>query len=255
MPYVRRPRRDSVPVLAPLLLAIGSLGLLSLVWRRRAAPRRERQRTATTEREPAASADSRSRDHASGDADAQHVSSGTGALIHRRYEVALPPSGLQPADVLRLMQRHLTELAPSALADFTKTTGSELWFRIGDEYDITMLGPWNGRVRVTELSDTAFTLVTLDGHPEAGHITFSAMHQPDGEGATVVLIESWARARDAVVNAAYSTMRIGKQVQAEVWITFLQRLAALAGVSDTPQVRITTEELPMDDPATAPEAS
>jgi Domain of unknown function (DUF1990) len=252
MPYVRRQRRDSAPVLAPLLLAIGSLGLLSLFWRRRAAPRTEHRRARTGAPEPRAAAPPKTGETEAG-SDAQLASSGAGALVHRRYEVELPLIGLQPEDLLRLMQRHLTELAPSALANFTKTAGSEQSFRIGDEYDITMLGPWNGRVRVTELSDAAFTLLTLNGHPEAGHITFSATKQPGNDEAATLLIESWARARDAFVNAAYSTMRIGKQVQAEVWITFLQRLAALAGVTETPQVRITTEERSIAEPVTEPD--
>ena len=251
MPYVRRRRRDSTPVLAPLLLAIGSLGLLSLFWRRRAAPRTEHRRARTSASEPRGPTQRPTRERAAGP-DAQLERAGAGALVHRRYEVVLPLAGLQPEDLLRLMQRHLSELAPSALADFTKTAGSELAFRTGDEYEVTMLGPWNGRVRVTELSETAFTLVTLDGHPEVGHITFSAMRQSGLDDRAVVLIESWARARDALVNAAYSTMRIGKQLQAEVWITFLQRLAALAGVTETPLVRITTEELPTTEPVAAP---
>ncbi len=259
MPYVVRRRRDSVSVLPPLLFAVGSLGVLALFWRRRAAPRVERRRAgghaADGRHDTGAQPPGRRAQPAPVMADAsnaQLASSGTGALIHRRYEIIIPVRGLRPADLMRLMQRHLTELAPSALADFTKAAGSENAFRTGDEYDITMLGPWNGRVRVCEISDSAFTLVTLDGHPEAGHITFSAGPVSGAEESVLVLIESWARARDAVVHAAYSTIRIGKKVQAEVWITFLQRLAALAGVTDTPQVRIITDELPATQTAAAP---
>jgi Domain of unknown function (DUF1990) len=253
MPYVRRQRRDSASVLAPFLLALGSLGVLALVWRRRAAPRAEQRSTAgdgAHEASPALIAwPTNQAVPGLQPVEIQPATTGAGPLIHRRYEVHIPLEGLHPADLLRLMQRHLSELAPSALADFTKATGTELAFRVGDEYDITMLGPWNGRVRVAEVTTKQFTLVTLDGHPESGHITFSAMYQHGRQDAAVVLIESWARARDAVVEAAYSTIRIGKQVQAEVWITFLQRLAALAGVTPAPQVRIVTEELPAPDPA------
>ncbi len=238
MHYVPRRQRDSITVVAPLLLAIGSLGLLAILWRRSAAPRvertrRRRQPDAEPARTPTVPLHS----------DEQCSADGTGALIHRCYEVSLPLTGLVAADLLRLMQRHLTELAPSALADFEKTIGSETSFRVGDEYNITMLGPWNGRVRVSELTELAFTLVTLDGHPEAGHITFSVGDSVP-PGTARVQIESWARARDAIVNTAYATLGIGKQVQTEVWITFLQRLGALAGAADTPQVRITTEEIP-----------
>ena len=113
-----------------------------------------------------------------------------------------------------------------------------------DEYDITMLGPWNGKVRVTESTLDHFTLVTLDGHPEAGHITFRVVTDDDTPDTIRVQIESWARARDAVVHAAYATLGIGKQIQTEVWITFLQRLSTLAGMHTTPEVQLTTEQLP-----------
>ncbi len=242
MHYVRRTPRDSSPVAVPLLLAIGSLGLLAIVWRRAIAPRFTDGHVRpgdASERPPAPSATE--------SVDAQAADTGSGALIHRQYEVVLPLHALQASDLLRLMQRHLTELAPTALAEFEKSAGSETVFAVGDEYDITMLGPWNGRVRVCDLTANAFTLITLDGHPEAGHITFTAEDHSGGERKARVRIESWARARDAVVNTAYATLGIGKQVQAEVWITFLQRLGALAGVTETPQVRITTEE--MNEPA------
>ncbi len=259
MHYVRRQQRDSIPLAAPLLLALGSLGLFAIVWRRTTAPRlaqpRARRapgasppvsdRTPFATHSPASSAPAGAH---------QTAASGTGALVHRQYEITLELQQLLPADLLRLMQRHITELSPSALANFEKSTGTEAIFRVGDEYDITMLGPWNGRVRVAELTPYSFTLVTLDGHPEAGHITFSSRHADALDGSVTVMIESWARARDAVVHAAYSTLGIGKQVQAEVWITFLQRLGALAGATETPQVRITTEEIPATPPTSEPAA-
>ncbi len=261
MHYVRHQQRDSIPLAAPLLLALGSLGLFAIVWRRTTAPRLAQPRA---RRVPAASPSAPGRPQfvprapASPEAVAagshQTAESGTGALVHRQYEITLELHQLLPADMLRLMQRHITELAPSALANFEKTAGSETIFRVGDEYDITMLGPWNGRVRVAELTPDSFTLVTLDGHPESGHITFSSRHSDALDGSVTVMIESWARSRDAVVHAAYSTLRIGKQVQAEVWITFLQRLSALAGATETPQVRITTEEIPSAAPTTEPAA-
>lgn len=249
MRYVKTSPRDSRPVMAPMLLALGSMGLLAIVLRRARAPRSElRLKLAAgsrdeqdTEQEPIDASDG-----FPASAGTQPSSTGCGMLIHRQYEVVLPTLTLRATDLVRLMQRHLTELSPASLAEFEKCEGSEMVFQVGDEYDITMLGPWNGRVRVSEMSDDAFTLVTLEGHPEAGRITFSAHDHSGGERAALVRIESWARARDSVVDAAYSTIGIGKQIQTEVWITFLQRLSALAGVVDTPQVRITTEELAGD---------
>lgn len=244
MNYGHRHKQDSIPVVIPLLLATGTLSLLAIAWRQRAAPRTERRlgTTAASRRPP------RDTRHFDAGPETQPASAGSGALVHRRYEIELPDRAVTRDIVLRLMQLHLTELAPAALANFEKSEGSDEVFRTGDEYEITMLGPWNGRVRVAEMTRESFTLVTLEGHPEAGHITFSVQEDATSSGNLMVRIESWARARDPLVAAAYGTLGIGKQVQTEVWITFLQRLAVLAGVSNRPEVSITTESVP--EPAT-----
>ena len=106
----------------------------------------------------------------------------------------------------------------------------------------------HGMVRVAESTHESFTLATLDGHTEAGHITFSVVESEDAP--LHVRIESWARARDSVVATAYHTLRVGKQIQTEAWITFLQRLSALAGVEGTPEVQIADEEIPVGNETT-----
>ena len=231
-------RHSATPMVLPLLIATGTLGLLAIVWRQRAAPRAER--STTTKRDAPEQATRVAERHERGP-DAQSSDEGAGPLVHRRYEIELPDRTMSSDMVLRLMQLHLKELAPAALAEFEKSSGSENVFGVGDEYEITMLGPWNGAVRVSEVTRNSFTLVTLDGHPEAGHITFSVEDGTISHGLIGVRIESWARSRDGLVAAAYDTLKVGKQVQTEVWITFLQRLAELAGVSTRPEVRITTE--------------
>jgi hypothetical protein len=241
MKYARSYRQDSIPGALPLLLTAGALGLLALVWRQRAAPRVEETKGTATRRPPKHIRRSAARLEIG--VDTQPASDGSGPLIHRCYEIELPDRAVSPDIVLRLMQLHLTELAPAALANFEKSEGSDEVFRLDDEYEITMLGPWNGAVRVAEMTRDSFTLVTLDGHPEAGHITFTVRENTKSQGNLLVRIESWARARDALVAVAYSALNVGKQVQTEVWITFLQRLAVLAGVTTRPEVRITTESL------------
>ncbi|MBC7843439.1 MAG: DUF1990 family protein [Gemmatimonadaceae bacterium] len=247
MHYGTRRSRDSIPIAVPLLLASGALGLLAIVWRRTAAPRRESRVRGST-----ASVHDLAVPQTLDAPDMQSLPVGTGAVFHRKYEIVLTDVASSGRDVMRLMQRNLAELAPAMLAHFEKTSGTDGLMCVGDEYDITMLGPWNGMVRVSEASPTAFTLVTLDGHPEAGHITFSVTAHDSDARALHVNIESWARSRDSMVAAAYGALGIGKQVQTEVWITFLQRLATLAGMRDTPEVSITTETLSTTDDGDAP---
>ena len=239
MHYGYRNRQDSIPVVLPLLLVTATLSLLAVALRQRAAPRSERQiKQRDVSRRPR-----RHKQDLEAGIDTQPASEGSGALVHRRYEIELPDRAVTRDIVIRLMQLHLTELAPAALANFEKSEGVDEVFRVGDEYEITMLGPWNGRVRVVEMTAESFTLVTLEGHPEAGHITFSVQEDAVSAGNLLVRIESWARSRDALVAVAYSALGIGRQVQTEVWITFLQRLAVLAGVANRPEVSITTESV------------
>lgn len=240
MRFVHRPQPDTIHAAVPVLLAAVSIGLMAILWRRRSAPRAEQ---ALPDREHHWNRFTGEHAPRAGDG-AQSADEGTGALVHRRYEVSLPDRAVSKDIVMRLMQLHLTELAPAALANFEKSEGTDSVFRVGDEYEITMLGPWNGDVRVAEMLADSFTLVTLEGHPEAGHITFSVDDDTELLGNLRVRVESWARARDGVVEVAYGTLGLGKQVQTEVWVTFLQRLSTLAGVTTRPEVRITTENLP-----------
>jgi len=259
--------RHVVPA-ALALLATTVAAMLLVFWRRLVAPRRELRRSGTDASRSSAT-HARWTDPASrllhqrhrrqlsadgggaatsppdekGPPDAQTAASGAGELVHRCYEVRLPSSTLDPRALMRTMQQHLAELPPSALADFAKASGDAMHMAVGDEYDITMLGPWNGRVRVSEVDSRSFTLITLEGHPEAGHITFSVLDDLGVSGALRVRIESWARSRDRAVHFTYDTLKIGRQVQTEVWVTFLQRVSTLAGVSETPEVEIVSESL------------
>lgn len=257
MRVIRERQGESIRLAVPLLLAVGSLSLFALVWRRISAPRTERKLSpGRSGRASVHAPPSLSTRGVAAAPDTQLAPAGSGPLFHRQYDVLITGSALSAGALLRLLQRHLSELAPSALAHFEKSQGSDGLARVGDEYEITMLGPWNGRVRVIESTTRHFTLVTLDGHPEAGHITFSVAPVGDPPDTLQVLIESWARSRDSVVALAYGTLGVGKQVQAEVWITLLQRLSALAGVEGTPEVRIRTEQLAETDalPKPAPDA-
>ncbi len=239
MHRARWQKLPSLPLGAGYLLATATLALLAIAWRRAVVPRSSACVNPGSMDLPAvlpALPKSRS--------DQQTARSGTGALMHRRYELALPLVDRRADELFQLMQRHLIELAPSTLARFEKCVGHDLAFQVGDEFEITMLGPWNGRVRVAELTETSFTFVTLAGHPEAGHITFSVRSSAGDERTAIVLIESWARSRDGIVDAAYGTLGIGKQIQAEVWITFLHRLGSLAGMEHPSRVRVSNEELP-----------
>ena len=63
--------------------------------------------------------------------------------------------------------------APGEFATFVKVRGGEGGMRVGDEFVVRMAGPWDGPVRVVDVTDASFRLVTLAGHLEAGQIEFA----------------------------------------------------------------------------------
>ena len=77
---------------------------------------------------------------------------------------------------------------------------------------------WDGPVRVVEVGRCSFRLATLAGHLEAGQIEFRS--SADDDSGVVFEIESWARSSSALVNFLYHRLRMAKEVQAHMWISF-----------------------------------
>jgi Domain of unknown function (DUF1990) len=150
---------------------------------------------------------------------------GFGKLLGRRYEVVFKTS-LQPTQLMAQVMQNLDQLSPDELAAFEKSQGSSWGLKLGDEFEITILGPWNGSVRVIEVVADAFSFVTLKGHPEAGRIRFVA--HGIKPGLLRFNITSWARSRDGLVDLTYDKLNVGKSLQTTAWRTFLERVVELA---------------------------
>jgi uncharacterized protein (UPF0548 family) len=81
-------------------------------------------------------------------------------------------------------------------------------------------------VRVVEVTPTSFRLVTLEGHLEAGQIRFASERV---NGLVDFSIESWARSADRICDLLYDRLRMAKEVQVHMWISFLERVVKLSG--------------------------
>ncbi len=149
---------------------------------------------------------------------------GFGKLLGRCYEVVFS-SALLPSELMRRVFANLEQLSPEELAAFEKSRGSSRVLKLGDEFEITIFGPWNGKVRVIEITETAFGFATLQGHPEAGKIRFSV--RLEKAGRLHFQIMSWARSRDQIVDLTYDKLGIAKNLQATTWRTFLERVVEL----------------------------
>ena len=216
------PRRSTLPryVLTTLLWPFG-MGLTSwqYMWRTTPMHRRELEGTMEADAPPPLPPEV-------SDEGLQLVEDGAGDLFHRRYRGRFANPRLSARELIGRLQEDPNPLVPVELARFTKVAGEEGPMRVNDEYVVHMPGPWDGPVRVAEVTDTGFRVVTLEGHLEAGQIAFSASDEPD---ALVFQIESWARSGDSLVELLYDHLRMAKEVQLHMWTSALENVGRLAG--------------------------
>ncbi len=157
--------------------------------------------------------------------DTQLTDAGVGPLFHRRYRARIAGPVLTAEQLMERVVTNLNRVAPTEFARFTKVRGEKRRMAGGDEYVVRMPGPWDGPVRVVEVTPASFRLATLDGHLEAGQIDFRV--EADG-GDIVFTIESWARSGDQVSRVMYQRLRMAKEVQLHMWTTFLERVVKVA---------------------------
>ena len=170
---------------------------------------------------------------------------GDGAIFYRRYRVQIAGSRFTALELVREVGLRFNQLSPSALAEFEKVKGKPWSLEVGDEFDIQILGPWNGGVRVCEVLPESFSFVTLEGHPEAGQIRFQSALLPGRRGAVSFEIVSWARSRDPVVALAYGAG--GKEVQKSTWVQFLEAIVSLSGGMQLGEITVETQKKPFEE--------
>jgi hypothetical protein len=83
----------------------------------------------------------------------------------------------------------------------------------------------------------------LIGHLEAGQIEFRA--SAGQETHVMFEIESWARSSSRLVDLLYHRLRMAKEVQAHMWISFLERAVHLAGGRMDGGIELETERIQM----------
>jgi hypothetical protein len=160
------------------------------------------------------------------DAEIQRPEHGSGPLFHRCYRVRIRGARTSAREVMARIQRDPDVASPREFATFRKTSGEDGVMRVGDEYVVRMAGPWDGPVRVVDVTEKSLRLATLRGHLEAGQIEFAAAAV---DGALEFRIESWARSGDRLSNLLYTHLRMAKEIQLHMWTSFLERIVRLSG--------------------------
>ena len=164
---------------------------------------------------------------------------GVGDAYRRRYKVCVDDPLVSAEDLMAIMQNDPGVACPLEIARFEKTKGQPGQLDRGDEFRIRLPGPWNGPVRVIEVTPCSFRLATLEGHMEAGEIEFRASEQPDGQ--LQFEIESWARSASRAFALLYDGFGWSRELQLHMWAQFLERAAQISGGTVSDAIEATTE--------------
>jgi hypothetical protein len=164
---------------------------------------------------------------------------GHGPLFHRRYRTRIREAACGADELFAKLVKDVNQAAPTAFARFQKVRGDGRRVALGDEFVVRMPGPWDGPVRVIALSPRSFRLATLAGHLEAGQIEFR-VGEASEDGLIPFEIESWARSADRLSNLLYHKLRMAKEVQLHMWISFLEGVVELSGGRMTGGIEIDT---------------
>jgi hypothetical protein len=119
--------------------------------------------------------------------------------------------------------------------------------QVGDLLEIELALVGNCAVKVVHVDGLRLTMRTLEGHPEAGLISFSAGR--DDQGRSFFEIRSRTRANGLLNFAGF--LLVGKQMQARCWINFIGNLVESLGGRIPGAVKVRTRvarEQPTDRP-------
>src|SRR3954467_11242294 len=177
-------------------------------------------------------------------ADVQRVEDGFGPLFRRRYRARIHGAEMPAAALMETVRADPNRVAPGGLAHFQKEVGKEGELRVGDEFVVRMPAPWDGPIRVAEVTPRSFRLLTLDGHLEAGQIEWRAR---DEDGALVFEIESWARAGDKLSYFLHNHVPMAKETQLHMWTRVLERVAKRVDGRLTEGIDILTRRVEFSD--------
>jgi hypothetical protein len=169
--------------------------------------------------------------------DGRHLTSplnGFGQLWQKTYQVRLENLSTSPAEVVSMWKSKLPQYMPDNSRFYPSLSG----VKPGEILLInaTLPGlpggmPVSTGVMILYADDVSFSVMTPEGHPEAGFNTFSAYTD---EGVTIAQIQSLARANDPIFEFGFRFLGGAKQ-QERIWQHVLTQLATDFGVQ-APQI-------------------
>ena len=173
----------------------------------------------------------------------QGVDEGVGPLLHRTYAGAVDGAGLSAEELIGRLAEDPNRAAPGGLAKFRKVRGEEGVMQVGDEYVVRMPGPWDGPVRVVEVTPG----------PSASRPSRATSRRAKSNGAPAsIAISSSASSpgrAPAIASLLHHKLLVAKEVQLHMWTCVVEEAAGIAGGRLVNGVNIETRVVPDRDGA------
>lgn len=151
---------------------------------------------------------------------------GFGQLWQKTYRIALVGSASDPNTVIATWKARFPEFQPASNRFFPSVLGVAPGEVVLINASLQGM-PIQTGVLVLYADETSFTLMTPEGHPESGWVTFSAWQDDD---TTIAQVQSLARASDPIYEIGFALG--GSAAQEAIWHHVLGSLAAAHGVTD-----------------------
>ena len=168
------------------------------------------------------------------DREVQPATEGAGPLLQRDYWAVIAGARLTPHQIMDLVAEKFPEFPPENLVQFRVSEGCTVPLQVGDELDIDIKLAGECAVRVVHRDANSITLGTLEGHPEAGRITFGAYRNDRGD----VVFHIRSRARSSGLAKYVEWLFGGDPMQTTTWVDFINALSMTVGSGVVDGIRV-----------------
>lgn len=180
----------------------------------------------------------------------QPASAGAGSFYLRDYWAVIDRCTMKPSEVMALVTRRFPEFPPVDTVEFRRCGDLHVPLEVGDEFDIHIKMAGECRVRVIHKDACSVTFGTLEGHPEAGRITFGAYRNERKD----VIFHIRSRARSRSITHYLGFLTGGDPMQTTTWTDFVNSVCLTCGNGVIGFVHADTRELQLSDIDEADEA-
>lgn len=144
---------------------------------------------------------------------------GFGQLWQKTFRLSLLDSALTPVEVMQIWKTNFPRFQPPQNR-FFPVTGIEPGQIVLINASATGM-PLSTGVMVLYADDESFTLMTSQGHPESGWVTFSTFRE---EECTICQVQTISRANDPLYELGFRLF--ASRTQDRIWTHVLEALAA-----------------------------